>query len=454
MSHQTPASTIAAPPADAAESAWMHALFLHERRVPDAASLPAAALEAARARARSWRDATGVDEETFRYRLATAGINWDDFVLILAAREAGVAPAASDERALDWVDVVDEIGRGTHAGVEVPRKRWINPDGSEGDAPPFGGFIHPFLQVAVGRFRQGAAELQSRHAVPLFESAVELQLVLHLIERLVKQCSGTLILELNVARLRGQLEGDTPEERFRYYAERHFTAERVLELLREYPVLARLMSVTVERWVETSLEFLGRFAEDRGALGPAGGELGTLRSVQVGVSDLHRGGRSVVIAEDVHGRRVVYKPVSLAVDARMERLVEGISGFGVRHPLRAPRVLDRGEYGWIEHVGVAGCDTEEELRRFYWRQGSLIALLHLVRGADFHHENLLACGEHPVLVDNEALFHHNRWTRAGAGTPYEEASAVMGESVLRQALLPFVFRFTQDARGVDNSGMG
>jgi type 2 lantibiotic biosynthesis protein LanM len=450
--------TITLDPAITSASSWTRALFLHERRVPGGeCALSAEARDAGEARGREWRRVSGVDDDTFARRLAAAGLTWEGFVRLLAAEEMGWEPMAADEGALDWTALLDEIRRGTHADVAVPRKRWNNPDGSVGTEPPFSGFIHPFLQIGVARLRAGRAAIEARHGgAPLMESGVEMELVLNLIERLVKQCSGTLILELNVARLRGQLQGDTPNERFRYFSERHFTPEGVLELLAEYPVLARLLAVTVERWAAVSLEFLGRLAADRGDLGEllGGSALGTLRTVHLGVSDLHRGGRSVVIAQDVHGRRVVYKPVPLAADACMRRLMEGVNGFGLRHPQRAVRVMERGEYGWIEYVRVEGCATEDELRRFYWRQGSLIALLQLVRGADFHHENLLACGEHPVLVDNEALFHHGRRIDTAAESAAEEAALVMGDSVMRQALLPFVMRLTPDARGIDSSGLG
>ena len=45
------------------------------------------------------------------------------------------------------------------------------------------------------------------------------------------------------------------------------------------------------------------------------------------------------------------------------------------------------------------------MRRFYHRQGALLALLYVLDGTDMHYENLIAVGEQPVLVDVETLFH-------------------------------------------------
>ena len=39
------------------------------------------------------------------------------------------------------------------------------------------------------------------------------------------------------------------------------------------------------------------------------------------------------------------------------------------------------------------------MKRFYERQGGYLALLYMLQATDFHHENLIAAGEHPVLLD-------------------------------------------------------
>ncbi len=162
----------------------------------------------------------------------------------------------------------------------------------------------------------------------------------------------------------------------------------------------------------------------------------------------------MVIAEDADGRKVVYKPTPLAIDAQMQRLIVAVNGFGLRHPLATIRLLDRGDYGWQEHIEAEGCESVEALRRFYWRQGCWIALLHLVRGSDIHHENLIARGEYPVLVDNETLFHHSLLSEAAPEAARREADVELGRSVARQGLLPFVFRLTLNGEGVDSSGLG
>src|ERR1019366_3978404 len=74
-------------------------------------------------------------------------------------------------------------------------------------------------------------------------------------------------------------------------------------------------------------------------------------------------------------------------------------------------------------------------------------------GADFHSENLIAAGEHPVLLDLEALFH----PRVG-GIDLTQAEQLAGNtmnySVLRVGLLPNRIWSNDESVGIDLSGVG
>src|SRR6266849_4245137 len=95
----------------------------------------------------------------------------------------------------------------------------------------------------------------------------------------------------------------------------------------------------------------------------------------------------------------------MAVDRHFQDLLDWANAQGVSPPFRTLRILDEGDYGWVEFVSAVTCVSAEELKRFYRRQGGYLALLYLVHATDFHFENLIAAGEHPVLIDLESLFH-------------------------------------------------
>jgi type 2 lantibiotic biosynthesis protein LanM len=250
--------------------------------------------------------------------------------------------------------------------------------------------------------------------------------------------------------------GNTTGERFQSFLARLRRPEIALVLLREYPVLARQLALRINQWAEFSLEFLGKLAADwRTIQTSLGGESdpGMLDEVTGGAGDRHRGGRSVVIAKFSSGLRIVYKPRSLSVDVHFQELLEWLNARAGWAPFRTLRVLDRGEYGWVEYVAAQGCSSTAELTRFYERQGAYLAVLFALEATDFHFENLIAAGEHPVLPDLEALFH----PRTGAAD-LRQAEALAGNaiahSVARVGLLPQLGWGAVESAGVDLSGLG
>ncbi len=436
---------------------WKKATFLHERALAEDEALPPgseAALQQAERRASAWRQVMSVDEPLLEERLSSIGLSREGFLRVLAREERESGSAASES----WERLLQEVLEERHAQEPLPASLQA-PAGAGQPGLPFSGFFHPFLRLGAARLREGLGALYALcpSEQPLVGPEIEATLLENLMQRLHELASRVLILELNVARMMGQLSGTTPQERFQ-----HFSTVRLREpevraaILKEYPVLARLMATVLERWWEVSLEFLGHLAADREPLSQrflGGGELGVLVAVQGGISDSHRGGRGVFLLRFSSGLRLVYKPKSLAVDVHFQQLIEWFNTQGARNPHRVLTVLNCQDHGWVEYVESTGCDSREALQRFYWRQGSFLALLHLLSAVDFHLENLIASGEHPVLVDLEALFHHRQPVEPGERAR-SRAWATLDQSIVSVGMLPIYLFGREGQAGLDMSGLG
>lgn len=440
---------------------WKNGTFLHERGVskstvadtPECETL----LEEAEQRLHAWQESMFVDDGIFVERLALVQLSREAFLQILANAEVEVR----EEDALAWLSLIEQIASEKYVHEPLPDLTMLDPTKpKDGPKPmPFQGFLRPFLQVGAGHLRAGLATIQERYHLenlPL-NSEAKAELLRGLAQRLLAHCTRTLVLELNVARMLGKLQGSTPQERFFYFSEAHFERiGNVVNLLQEYPVLARLMAIAVEYWVEMTLEFLERLVADRDLISQtffSKRDVGILTSARIGFSDPHKGGRSVVQLKFSSGLQLIYKPKPVAVEYRFQNLLRWFNEAGLRLPQRVITVADRGLYGWVEFVEAAGCETRQEVERFYWRQGSYLALLYLLQASDFHLENLIASGEYPVLVDLEALFQHEV-----PGTykenAYGQAAKLLDRSVLRTGLLPMRVLSKNGQRGVDLSGLG
>lgn len=418
-------------------------------------------------RLRSWKAQSPFDQLGWlSERLAGAGFDEMALESLLRIHEEELRAATLDEPR--WLAILREAFTPHSGEAGGPRSHLADalvlPDRIHRDpACRFLELFQPLLAAARHRLREGMAAIAARSAGArsgahaLFEPAeIEPPLFGGLAERLLELCDRTLVLELNVARLRGELEGGTPEERFASFVARLRDPDVALAILREYPVLARLAVETIERWLESSLELLGRLDRDWDDLCPAlFGSVppGRLVDARIDAGDTHRGGRAVSILGFASGARLVYKPRGLTMDARFQELLSWLNERGAHPPFRTLQVLDRGTHGWAEFVDAAPCDGPDAVERFCQRLGGLLAVLHAIGAVDFHFENLIAAGEHPVPVDLESLFHPDPPRRPLLRPDERLAARALGDSVLRVGLLPFCVGEGEDVPTVDLSGV-
>ncbi|MEZ5906482.1 MAG: type 2 lanthipeptide synthetase LanM family protein, partial [Geminicoccaceae bacterium] len=311
--------------------------------------------------------------------------------------------------------------------------------------------VEPLIRRAQRRLRAGFRALRRQGAAgTLLDGRLEEALLENAARQLLQLLAPTLVLEMNVARIEGRLAGGTQERRFASFVERLRKPAAALALLREYPVLARRITACLDNWTVFSLEFARRLVGDLEELRTclaAGEEPGTIVGLDNSQGDPHQNGRSVLIATFSSGLRVVYKPRPLAAARHFQELLTWLNAKGAAPPLRTLKILDRGTYGWIEFVAGEGCTSVGEVRRFYERQGEFLALLYALEATDFHYENLIAAGEHPVLVDLETLLQpHIRHPGQAIGRAFRD-------SVLRIGLLPQRLFAGPEGDGIDLSGL-
>ena len=162
------------------------------------------------------------------------------------------------------------------------------------------GFIRAFAPLnahGAGKDKKGVRTLLSDNdAVPVSGDYIAEILRAGLAEQLLSIAGRTLILELNVARLEGQLEGETTEVRFEAFTTLLAEPDFMLRLLHRYPVLARQLTTTVEHWVRFSLEILEHFcvgSADIKSTFQLTDSVGLIVRIESGLGDNHQDGRSV-----------------------------------------------------------------------------------------------------------------------------------------------------------------
>ena len=204
------------------------------------------------------------------------------------------------------------------------------------------------------------------------------ELAEHLFGELESIAAPTLWVELQLFRTQTD-----PMATLRPVSEDDLTAfaqRDLAETFARYPMLERLLDTAVAQFNAATREMIARFERDHPDR--------RIARLEPGLSDRHNGGRSsaLVVCED--GHRLIYKPKDLRVDAAWSALTGG------------PAIDARDGYGWAEFVEPAACDNPH---LFYRRVGEQLALAHMLKLCDVHAENMIACGNSPVIVDLEAM---------------------------------------------------
>jgi len=436
---------------------WPSALTLAERvamRRRENASQPNEPAAAGRTpRANRWRSQRPFNRPDFlARRLRIDGLTEVEFDALVDTQPPGVNGDAEPPRWAQEVERADAVAREIAQRLERPN------DASIDGLGPVRAFVEPFVTAGMAHLHAEARSIVSeRPAAPFDAERATLLFEPLLWGHLVGRALKVVILELNVARVRGTLVGDSPQARCAHFASQLRSGRVRDQIIEEYPVLARAIVTATDYWVDSSREFLRYLAEDFDVLRDAfaaGGELGSLIAVSGSAGDVHRHGRSVVIAEFSSGIRVVFKPRPLDVDRHFSELVAWINAHGQTPGLRAVRVLTRGDHGWAEFVSDTPCNSRDEVERFYQRFGAWLAVLHVLNATDFHYENVIASGEFPMLIDLEALFHPLPGTPGAANEPEQLGWEALQRSVLRTGVLPFRAYDNEQSSGLDMSAMG
>ncbi|MCB0086460.1 MAG: type 2 lantipeptide synthetase LanM family protein [Caldilineaceae bacterium] len=403
-----------------------------------------------RRRLAHWRTKSVLaDEATLAARLAADGLTEDEFVALLGAPDshsgAGAAP--------DWYALLEELYTGKCAATNSANGDLQEPVVDE----PNLSVLQPLLAWGFAQFDNALARLvQEVESVPFAPHEVRSFLMKPLTDRLKALLNRALVLQVNIARMLEQLQGDTPAERYAYFMHELACPARAWTFLNEYPLLAQMAVRQVEQWLEASLEFLERLCADWPQIQQTFGatEPGPLVKLSCDAGDSHRGGRAVMIARFASGFTLVYKPRPMAVDVHFQELLSWLNDQGVAQPFRTLTILAQADYGWMEFVEAAPCQSDAELRRYYMRLGGLIALLFVLEATDFHHENIIAAHDQPMLIDLESIFHPQEPLEAlpaGAAMP---AIRLLAQSVMRLGILPNrIWRTEEAVAGVDISGM-
>lgn len=375
-----------------------------------------------------WR-ATFPDDEAFECRLDTDGLTESDCRELIRATHW---PA--DEPLPDWLVEAERLVATVQATTPEEVETGVDHDGER-----------PFYELFVGIVADARNRLPESTRTTLSDDALadaERWLFGRLEEAFTRLCfvqfkTFVALRDRDLAFTDPETVDDPPTEYYDAFVEQFYDGG-FADLCVEHPVFPRLLVTRLDQWEHHVVELADRIERDREAIRTRFGDgspLGRIRELEPLADDTHADGRAVTRLTFDSGCTVVYKPRSVDPGATFHELLGRLDDHLSVPSLASPTYLRREDYGWMEQLDYDDCVDEAAASRYYQRAGTLLAVAYAFGLTDCQVENLLAVGEHPVVVDAETVFHPSpipeRETRP------DEFGAFLHDSVLSTHLLPW-----------------
>ncbi|MBW4511287.1 MAG: type 2 lantipeptide synthetase LanM family protein [Scytonematopsis contorta HA4267-MV1] len=448
------------------------ATFLHERLVNDSQETNVTQFnqEEAQRRIDYWCKVVAKGD----WKLFQKRIEWDGWTVERVFQELGTvavleSPNIENQQALPtWATTLKEIVQ------TIPELKLenISPSPIQLNNPqPFENVVLPLVVIARHKLLQHlkSVSLSSEELrLKLLSESAYLSLEKALLQKLSDISAQALHFEFSRSRAFGRnllnlvIKKDpniSTKVQYNDFVQK-LLSDGLLGFFQKYPVLGRLVATVIDFWVNTTSEFIVRLNADLPAIQQVfnqqtvSNNLGKIIEIQSDLSDPHNQGRSVLAITFESGLKLIYKPKNLGFEVAYNSFLEWCNQEFAQEFTQEPhldfkviKVVNRDTYGWVEYIEQKPCEDKESARNFYARAGMLLCLVYILGGNDCHNENLIACGEHPVLIDMETIMHHEAKEMADF---LDDNAALMAtnqlyDSVLRTGLLP-MWEF-----GVDNS---
>ena len=344
-----------------------------------------------------------------------------------------------DEPLPEWISVLKELIDYVET-VDSRNTDWIDPENPR----PFEDFLTSIVQFTAERANVTEKFQNRRLEISVFSGFKR-----WFLSRLSAVASKTLDLEFRLYRRDVNSAGNEPRSGDDVYDEyiSHLFNGGFRDIVGKYPVLGNYIVDQIHQWTEYVNEILDRMCSDFEEIVRwlSDSDPQTVKTIELGEGDLHDYGRSVSKITFANGTSIYYKPHCMSPEELINEVVEFVNEFEeVEYQLSSPDVLSKTSYGWVKEIPRTDI-TQDQVSRYYYRAGMVLAIAYIFNSNDLHYENIIASGDVPVITDAETFI-----SRGDTGRFLREEEIEMkllnhatSTSVLNTMLLPYTHSESQ-----------
>ena len=246
-----------------------------------------------------------------------------------------------------------------------------------------------------------------------------------------------VVIELENYKNTYGFEKEDKAEQFQEFLKKQFaTKKQFYDFYKKYAVSSRLAAVRTIYFLNNMKEFFTNLIECASEISKEFQiQVGEIKNLGLSAGDSHEKGKEVILVQ-FENSRVVYKPKNLDICQAFSRFVEIINKDFQGLPLKTPKGVYKENCAFLEFIEYKTCTNTKEIEHYYERFGYTLALGYFLAITDLHLENIIACGEYPIIVDGETMMQNSIKFYKKESVISRFYSKYFTETILSTALLP------------------
>lgn len=193
-----------------------------------------------------------------------------------------------------------------------------------------------------------------------------------------------------------------------YICLRFSTKDKYIDFFNDYPVLARLLAIRVKFAYDNFENMIYSLENSREDCKRVFGIHNSfvLERLELCKGDSHSNGKTVALLQ-ISDCKLVFKFKNLYVGNALNTIYEAIEFLDPTLKFYKIKRVVRDTFTIESFVEHDECKKDSEVSKYYFRFGVQVLIAFLLRGTDFHYENIIAAASMPVLIDVETLFQND-----------------------------------------------
>jgi type 2 lantibiotic biosynthesis protein LanM len=242
--------------------------------------------------------------------------------------------------------------------------------------------------------------------------------------------SFVLVHEYEIAKKGVFFDSLNEQDNFKNYILLTSDKEWLEYFFEKYPLIQPRIENFVYKGIGYFEFFFKKISDDYSSFDSCFGIKSKIKDIKLFLGDLHSGNKYVFRIDFAENKSLFFKPRNFLNEFFFEKVLDFYNQLGTVDFI-IPKSLSKDDYCWVNQLEYKNnFATNEDINAFYYNQGKLLFIFHLLGSADIIPDNLIISNNKPGYFDLECLIAKPKYLGK------ESVTYMYEESVMKIGMLP------------------